>query len=50
MNPNFGNRYMRGLSTMDKEELIKKINEIIKDLTQNELIFITEFLKKIFTP
>ena len=35
---------------MDKEELIKKINEIIKDLTQNELIFITEFLKKIFTP
>ena len=35
---------------MDQEQYIKQINEIIKDLTQNELIFITEFLKKIFTP
>lgn len=35
---------------MDQEQYIKQINEIIKDLTKSELIFITELLKKIFTP
>lgn len=35
---------------MSKEQYIQKIRDLLQDRTENELIFVFEFLQRIFRP